>query len=253
MLKRLVIPVLLLALYAAKLEAQPQAPGKTVLDGVYSEAQAERGKAIYEGMCSRCHGDLLEGVSAPTLSGPQFIDRWREDTMDTIFNFLRAGMPPGRDRDGAAPIADNLYVDMLAHILKTNGYSSGANELTAAALPDVLLIGKDGPKPVPDGSLVMTVGCLSQAPTGAWILFSATEPTRTRTPNDSSPAEMSASSQKRPGTLIFRLVDMEAVPDFSPAAHKGHKMQAKGFIVRQRNAERINLSSIEMLGETCGQ
>ena len=116
-----------------------------------------------------------------------------------------------------------------------------------------MLVGKNGPQPVPDGALVITVGCLSQARDGAWILFSATEPARTRTSNTSTPAEMSASSQKRLGTLIFRLADLEAVPDFAPDSHKGHKMQAKGYLVRQPSAERISLSSMEMLDSTCGQ
>jgi len=55
------------------------------------------------------------------------------------------------------------------------------------------------------------------------------------------------------GTLIFRLADLEAVPDFAPAAHKGHKMQAKGRLVRQPNAERLSLILIEMLDASCGQ
>ena len=46
---------------------------------------------------------------------------------------------------------------------------------------------------------------------------------------------------------------LEAVPNFTPDSHKGHKMQAKGYVVRQPRAERINLSSIEMLGAECGQ
>jgi len=41
------------------------------------------------------------------------------------------------------------------------------------------------------------------------------------------------------GTLIFRLADLDAVPDFAPDSHKGHKMQAKGYLVRQPGAERI--------------
>ena len=53
------------------------------------------------------------------------------------------------------------------------------------------------------------------------------------------------------GTLIFRLADLEAVPDFAPDTHKGHKMQAKGYIVWQTNADRISLSSMVMLDSVC--
>lgn len=112
-------------------------------------------------------------------------------------------------------------------------------------------VGKDGPQPVPDGSLVTTVGCLSEVRDGAWILSNAAEPARTRTSTTSTPAELKTSSEKRLGNLVFRLTDFEAVPDFSPEAHKGHKVQAKGYLVRQPNAERISLSSVEMLDSMC--
>jgi hypothetical protein len=62
---------------------------------------------------------------------------------------------------------------------------------------------------------------------------------------------LKTSGQKGLGTLTFRLTDIDAVPDFTPEEHKGHKMQAKGYLVRQPNAERIGLSSIQMLDSTC--
>jgi mono/diheme cytochrome c family protein len=239
-----------LVLCIPAVQAQPQAPGKTVLDGVYSDVQAARGQTAYTGACSGCHGDALEGVSAPELTGNRFIERWREDMLDTIYNFIKENMPRGRAA-GANPIPASDHLDILTHILKLNGYPTGASELTPDLLGNIMLVGKNGPQPVPDGALVVTVGCLSQARTGPWILFSATEPARTRTSTASTPAQLSASSQKRLGTLIFRLADLEAVPDFAPDDHKGHKMQAKGYLVRQPSAERISLSSIEMLDSTC--
>ena len=232
-------------------QAQTPAPSRTVLDGVYSDPQASRGQALYTATCSICHGDALEGVSAPELTGDRFIERWREDTLDTIYNFIRERMPLGRSAN-SQPIPDSDYLDILTYILKVNGYRTGASEVTRDLLGNILLVGKNGPQPVPDGSLVRTVGCLSQARDGTWILFSATEPARTRTPTRSSPAELSASTQKRLGTLIFRLADLEAVPDFRPETHRGRKMQAKGYIVRQPGAERVSLSSMEMLDSSCG-
>jgi len=172
--------------------------------------------------------------------------------LDTIYNYIRQNMPRGRPPD-AKPIPDNDYLDILTYILDVNGYRTGPSELTLGLLGNVMLVGKNGPQPVPDGSLVITVGCLSQARDGPWVLYSATEPARTRTPTTSTPAELKTSTQRSVGTLIFRLADLEAVPDFAPDAHKGHKMQAKGYLVRQPNAERLSLSLIEMLDASCGQ
>ena len=240
-----------LVLCRPAVQGQLQTTGNTVLDGVFSEAQAKRGQAAYTAHCSVCHGDTLEGVSAPELTGNHFLERWREDMLDTIYNFIRENMPLGRAAD-AKRIPDTDYLDILTHILKTNGYRTGANDLTPDLVGKVMLVGKNGPQPVPDGSLVMTVGCLSQTRDGVWILFNAIEPARTRRSTTSTPAERSASSQKLLGTLIFRLADLEAIPDFAPDSHKGQKMQAKGYLVRQPKAERINLTSIEMLDPACG-
>ena len=239
-----------LALCIPAVQAQAQTPAKTVLDGVFSEAQAKRGQAAYAMHCSVCHGDALEGVSAPELTGNHFLERWREDTLDTIYNFIKENMPLGRAPD-AKRIPDSDYLDILTHILNVNGYRTGENDLTPDFLENVTLVGKNGPQPVPDGSLVITIGCLSQGRDGVWVLFNATEPARTRRSTASTRAELSSSSQKPLGTLLFRLADLEAVPDFAPDSHKGHKMQAKGYLVRQPNAERISLSSMELLDSAC--
>src|SRR5437762_6005432 len=152
--------------------------------------------------------------------------------LEPLYDFIRQRMPFGRPAN-AKSIPDSEYLDILTYILKVNGYRAGERELTRGLLENVMLVGMNGPQPVPDGSHVITIGCLSQAGDGLWVLSNATEPARTRSESPSTPAEL--------GTLTFRLADLEAIPDFSPSAHNGHKMQVKGFLVRQPNAERISL------------
>ena len=228
-----------------------QTPPKTVLDGVYSDKQAARGHDFFNAVCSSCHGDALEGVSAPPLTGNRFIERWREGMLNPLFDFIRERMPFGRPAN-AKPIPDNEYLDILTYILKMNGYRAGESELTADALAAVILVGMKGPQPVPDGSHVLTVGCLSLVGDGLWSLSNATEPARTPE-RAANPVELKNSSEKKLGALTFRLADLEAIPDFAPSAHNGHKMQVKGFLVRQPNAERISLTSMEMLDSRCGE
>ena len=43
-------------------DLQAQAPAKTVWDGVYTEAQAARGRSAYQQHCAECHGGSLEGA-----------------------------------------------------------------------------------------------------------------------------------------------------------------------------------------------
>lgn len=206
---------------------------------------------MYMSICGECHGASLEGVSAPALEGDRFIERWREDTLDSVFGFIRDRMPPRRPDAGSIPESD--YLDVLAHILDTNGYRSGPTELTAEALTAVMLVGAGGPQPVPDGSLVLSVGCLTRTSGGSWLLTEATEPRRTRVSTATTPEEIARSEAAEPGTLSFRLTAFGAVPDFSPAEHINQRVLAKGYLVRQPNAERIGVSAVEVLDPTCGQ
>jgi mono/diheme cytochrome c family protein len=226
-----------------------QAP--TVLDGAYSDTQAARGKALYTTHCGSCHGESLEGISAPSLTDAKFIERWRESTLDGLYDFIRERMPFGRSPNSNR-ISDGEYLDIVTYVLKTNGYPAGRAEMTRDSVAQVMFVGKNGPKPVPDGSLVVTVGCLSQGD-GTWILLNSTEPVRTRSETTTTPSELRAAAERPTGTLTFRLADLDAVPGFTPETHEGHKMQAKGYLVRQPNSERIHLSSIEMLSSSCGR
>src|SRR5688572_27314170 len=72
--------------------------------GVYTSAQAAKGKIDYDRLCIRCHAANLEGVAdanllgdfAPrySLRGTEFMERWREDTAYNLFTLIRKGMPP---------------------------------------------------------------------------------------------------------------------------------------------------------------
>jgi mono/diheme cytochrome c family protein len=59
--KTLVAGVLI---FAVSTLVHSQAP-RTVQDGVFAEAQAVRGQAIYLKQCAVCHGDKLEGAQGP--------------------------------------------------------------------------------------------------------------------------------------------------------------------------------------------
>ncbi len=146
----------------------------TVWDGVYTEAQAARGKAAYSGKCGSCHGEDFVAVARAPLGGQGFMERWREGTIDGFFDFVKANMP----RNAAGTVAEkDKKVDILAYILQANGFPAGSVELTTASIPNVVLVGKDGPKPLPDESTAITVGCFN-GNGDAWILTRAVPPGR---------------------------------------------------------------------------
>jgi len=100
----------------------------SVWQGVYTKAQAERGRANYFVACGSCHGTQLQGdTDAPDLAGDAFLRRWTDRSVGVLFTFTESQMPVGRPRSlGAAG-----YADVIAHILAANRFPDGQQELPA--------------------------------------------------------------------------------------------------------------------------
>src|SRR5271169_2086912 len=81
---------------------------RTVLDGVYSDAQAARGAALFGAKCAGCH----EGadVDGPPLELDPFVERWREDSLQPLFTFLKTKMP----QDAPGSLTEANYLDLLS-------------------------------------------------------------------------------------------------------------------------------------------
>jgi quinoprotein glucose dehydrogenase len=234
-------------LFLAPAEARPrQAPaGKTVWDGVFTEAQAARGKDAFAANCSMCHGNDLEGGRASSLKGDVFMLHWSEDTLNAVFERVRS-MPPR----AAVPLSEAVHLDILAHILSVNAFPVGKDELTAAAVDNIRVESKDGPGAVPNGALVEAVGCLTQNSDLTWSLTSGTALARIRNPNQPAPEERQTAAAL--GTQTYRLLYPESFsPGFRIDPHKGHKMQARGLLIRMPAETRVNVTWLEMLSETC--
>jgi len=104
--------------------------------GVYSAAQAARGKAHYEAFCASCHlgdlsGTLAADTGAPPLRGAPFLASMAKSGVAVFFDYVKATMPA----DDPSTLRDAEYVDVLAYLLQANGFPSGTDELTFADLP----------------------------------------------------------------------------------------------------------------------
>jgi quinoprotein glucose dehydrogenase len=99
---------------------------RTVWDGVYTEAQAERGRAAYSQSCAACHREDLRGDgTAPSLVGESFAFLWGDMTVGELFTRTRAIMPP--ERPGS--LSPQGYVDIIAFVLQKNAFPAGGTEL----------------------------------------------------------------------------------------------------------------------------
>ena len=101
-------------LLGATLAAQaPPPPAPSVLDGVYTAAQARRGQAQFELHCASCHREDLLGIAGPALKGDRFLDHWREFPLEVLVNDMKSQMPFGKP--GTLPT--ETYVDIAAYML----------------------------------------------------------------------------------------------------------------------------------------
>lgn len=240
-----------------------QNSSKTVWSGVYTAAQAARGKSEYLRACSRCHASDLDGVHdanllgdfAPrfSLRGTDFMERWREDTVQSLYTLIVSGMPPRNElRDIPAPLNESVYLDVVAYILEGNGFPSGGTELRIPELRRIRIQEKDGAKPLPSFSMVQTVGCLTQFKPGVWQLSMATEPVRIRELTPPSDEELRDAGAEPPGAREFDLQNMGYVGrEFSPAAFEGHRMAARGILIWQPPSARIDIRSFVEVSPDC--
>ena len=236
--------VALVVLFCHPVAAQAR---RTVWDGVFTSAQAARGKTIFATACADCHGADLSAANRPPLKGEAFLNHWLEGGLDALFTRVQS-MPNRTNLDESA------HADVLAFLLDANGFPSGTGELDGAAIPNIQVQGKNGPAPVPNFALVDVVACFVRGPQNPWILTNGSEPIRTRSPLQPTKPETVTARAKPLGGLTFQLLDVEYFSSaFHPEAHAGHKVNAKGFLIRTGSDIRINVTWVEMLAADCGR
>ena len=213
--------------------------------GVFTPAQAERGRAIVQAHCAECHRDNLTGSNGPALVGDPFMVNWEARTVQRLYRKIRDTMP-GR---GRAVVSNSDKIDSVAFILQQNGFPAGANELTEddGLLASLRMVPKGGPGRPRAGALVQTIGCLEEGGPGKWAASRSTEPQVTTL--DPLTGDEKSSAVTAEGTNTIQLLSVFP----NPTAMKGHKVIAKGLFITTPSDLRINVISLESLAPSCGQ
>ncbi len=212
---------------------------RTVWDGVYVHPQADRGESDFFMHCARCHEG---GRSGLLLSSENFFNRWRGETLASLFRYMKATMPP----DNPGSLSDWQYLDIVTYILQINGYAEGSTDLLPPHLDVILLVGSEGIQPLPPGTSVYAVGCLSQAQNG-WILTSASVPSRSRTLPETEQSFKTLETQPL-GSGKIRLEG-----SFDTADKRGSKVHVKGSLIDRGGESAIDVSAIRVLNPQCNQ
>jgi mono/diheme cytochrome c family protein len=246
-----VIACALAVLCVAVVTAQDDAKSrKTVRDAVYTSAQAERGKQVYEANCVTCHLAELDGSANPTagargapLVGTRFVQDFGESKVSALFNKMKRDMPSGRP----GSLTDQEYLDVATYVLQKNNFPAGSAELTSEVVDSVWIPGAGGGEGLQNYTFVSSVGCLHQDATRSWLLTKAEELKKTE-PGSAAAADAGAATRK-PGEFTFRLLDAIS---YNPEPHNGHKVRVTGHMVRLGAEIRVNVTSLQMVGASCG-
>ena len=119
---------------------------RTVWDSVYTTSQAGRGESAYAKSCARCHGASLGGGDeSPALTGGNFLGNWNGLPLSDLQKRIKTTMPS----DSVGIYDQQLVTDVIAFMLKTNGFPAGATDLPkdAELLKEIVIkAGKPDPK-----------------------------------------------------------------------------------------------------------
>jgi mono/diheme cytochrome c family protein len=129
----IVVPVLLLSIaYGAAAQSskgKAARASQSQWDGVFTDAQAARGEALYVDNCIMCHGTNLAGtVLAPPIAGPAFLGKWNGRPLGLVFEIIQTRMPWNL----TGHLSPQQNADLLAYMLKRSDGPSGDKELPAS-------------------------------------------------------------------------------------------------------------------------
>jgi mono/diheme cytochrome c family protein len=120
------VSILAVAAFAIGAAVLAEDTTRSVWDGVYTEAQAKRGEALYRQSCASCHGVALEGIeTAGPLTGARFTANWNGVTVGDMFERVRMSMP--NDRPGT--LSRQQTADVLSYVFSVNRFPAGKAEL----------------------------------------------------------------------------------------------------------------------------
>ena len=90
----------------------------------YAADQADRGEKKYKKECLECHGKNLKGGlngGAP-IRGAAFMNKFAEGApASALFQYMSSLMPP----NSPGRFSANTYADLMAYVLKRNGFKEG--------------------------------------------------------------------------------------------------------------------------------
>jgi len=185
--------------------------------------------------CSGCHA-LTAAGKAP-LVGEPFWKSFAQKTVGDLLEFVSANMPNGAPRS----LSESTYSDIVALMLKSNGFPAGTTELQREAVANVQIVQKDGRTELPSDALARVIGCLTR--NGAdWVVTKATAPERAESV---APGADYATRPLGNRTIPLKFV----VTHLDPLA--GSRVVVNGLLIGDGGADGINVTTVSRVAEKC--
>jgi hypothetical protein len=185
--------------------------------------------------CSGCHALAAEG-KAP-LAGAPFWKSFAQKTVGDLIEFVSTNMPNGTP----GSLGESTYRDIVALILKSNGFPAGTTELERNNTADVQIIRKDGRGELPANALARVVGCLARS--GAdWVVTRATTPERAERV---APGEEDATRPLGSRTMALKFVVTRL------DAFAGSRVAVSGLLMGDDGVDGINVTAVSRVAQKC--
>lgn len=231
-MRRWDLTLAVIAIWAGTVSVRAQTPAlPRIWQGVYTTAQAERGRTTYLASCRRCHNADLSGDRGPALKSERFMTTWGGGSVNRLFQKIRDTMP----QFSTSTIDASSKLDIVTFILQANGFPAGDKELALSDLEPIQILAQGEQPKAANFARVVVAGCLAPGEANRFLLTSASEPV---VATDHTPA---------PPPGAGRVVLLNAGP-FNPETQIGQRVEARGIVYRDDKDVLLAVSALNAVG-----
>ena len=185
--------------------------------------------------CAGCHALAAQG-KAP-LVGDAFWKSFAQKSVGDLLEFVSMYMPNGNP----GSLTEPTYRDIVALMLKSNGFPAGATELGPNTIAGVQIVPKDGSTELPADALARVVGCLTRS--GAdWVVTNATTPERAE--------RIAAAGEDATRPLGSRRMALKFVITHLDAL-AGSRVAVSGLLIGEGGVDGINVTTVNRVAQKC--
>ena len=136
-------------------------------------------------------------------------------------------------------LTKSAYEDIVALILKSNGFPAGTTELGRHTSADAQIVRADGSTELPANALARVIGCLAKS--GAdWQVRNATTPARAEGPSGED-----ATTPLGSGTIALKFV-LSRLDSLA-----GSRVAVTGLLIGAGGVDGINVTGVNRVAQKC--